>query len=221
MSSPSFLDEVRQMPYPNKLTYVADDDGAASFAYERLEIHQVAAATQVQRIQEALCAQAKQPLPEPRLAPSSLGMATLLALHRRSYAQAFAEMHFYFVCWTCIRHMLDVITAPPLFREARKALSRHRKYFDQYDGGRNSFEHFEQRLPGGKSEGRVREVVQGVGASPSKILYGYHDGKYTHSNQEWDVTRVSLTLLTTAIDETLTVVHRLVDEEVARRFPTT
>lgn len=39
-----------------------------------------------------------------------------------------------------------------------------------------------------------------------------------HSNQEWDVTHSSLTVLNNAIDETLSVLHKLVDDEVAKRF---
>lgn len=152
------------MPYSNKLFYVADDDHAASFAYERLHIHRAAATRQVVRIQQALAAQAALGLPEAKLQPVPLDMALQAEVHQRSYAPAFAEMHFYFVCWSCIRHMLEVITAPPHFLNARKTLSSHIRHFDSYDGARNSFEHFEQRLPGGKGEARVREVIQGAGA---------------------------------------------------------
>lgn len=114
--------------------------------------------------------------------------------------------------------MLDVITGPAHFVEAKKVLSRYSKHFDLYDGARNSFEHYEQRLPGKSGEHRVKEVSQNNGASPSKIYFGFHDGLYTHSNQEWDVTPASLVILNAAIDETLAVVHRLVDDEVERRF---
>jgi hypothetical protein len=219
MTAPIFQEQIACMPYSNKLGYVADDGHAASFAYERLHVHRAAAAKQVDRIEQALAAQAALGLLEPKLQPLPLDMALQAEVHQRSYAPAFAEMHFYFVCWSCIRHMTEVITAPPHFVNARKAFSGHTKHFDNYDGARNSFEHFEQRLPGGKGEGRVKEVVQGAGASPSKIFFGYSDGRYLHSNREWDVTRSSLAILNNAIDETLSVLHQLVDSEVAKRFP--
>jgi hypothetical protein len=219
MTERSFQEQMALMPYSNKLGYVADDDHAASFAYERLHIHRVSATKQVDRIQQALAAKTALRLPDAKLQPLPLDMALLAEVHQRSYASAFAEMHFYFVCWSCIRHMLEVITAPPHFLDARKALSSHIKHFDNYDGARNSFEHFEQRLPGGKGAGRVKEVVQGAGASPSKIFFGYSNGRYMHSNREWDVTPSSLVILNKAVDETLSVLHKLVDNEVAKRFP--
>jgi hypothetical protein len=219
MTQPTFQQQVVLMPYSNKLGYVADDDHAASFAYERLHIHRTAAAKQVDRIQQALAAQAALGLPEPRLQHLPLDMALQMDAHQRSYAPALAEMHFYFVSWSCIRHMLEVITAPPHFLSARKALSRHIKHFDHYDAARNSFEHFEQRLPGGKGEARARELVQGAGASPSKILFDYSNGRYLHSDREWDVTPANLAVLDDAIDDTLSVVYKLVDYEVAKRLP--
>jgi hypothetical protein len=113
--------------------------------------------------------------------------------------------------------MLQILVGQPEFIDAKKVFDGYRKEFEHYVAGRNSFEHFHDRLPGQSEEGRVK-AVQSESAGPRRIYAGLSSGKYTHSSLEWDITPRSLETLQKFVEDVLAVVHVTLDEGVLQRY---
>ena len=108
--------------------------------------------------------------------------------------------------------MLKLLVGQPEFLDAKKVFDSYRKEFEHYVAGRNSFEHFHNRLPGQAEAHRVKEIQPDPGAGPHRVFAGFSGGKYVHSNLEWDISPESLERLEGYISETLAVVHAKIDE---------
>jgi hypothetical protein len=93
----------------------------------------------------------------------------------------------------------------------------YRQEFEHYVAGRNSFEHFHDRLPGQREEHRVKEVRPDPRTGPHRIFAGFSAGKYVHSNLEWDISPASLGCLEKYVGEVISVVHKKIDEEFVRK----
>ena len=202
------------MTYSEKLQFIATNGAAASFAYDRLQLHLAAANKQMDRIGLAVKAshQAQPELPEEATQEQ---MQVFVRDARQRMRHVLTEVHFYFVCWSGCRNMLQILIGQPEFLEAKKVFDGYRKEFEHYVAGRNSFEHFHDRLPGQSEEGRVKSV-QSESAGPRRIYAGISSGKYAHSSLEWDITPSSLEHLQRCVKDVRTVIHLLLDE----KFPT-
>lgn len=204
------------MTHGEKLFFVVANGNAASFAYNRLELHRAAARMQMARIAEAIIA--SKPLhPEPKVGASQEEMHEYVRQGMLRMRPVLYEVHFYFVAWANCRNMLEILVGQPEFLEGKKVFDAHRQHFERYVAGRNSFEHFHDRLPGQRNDDRVREVRSDSNANPHRIYAGFSGGKYVHSDMSWDISPKSLELLDRAIDEVLAIVHRKVDEEFTRK----
>jgi hypothetical protein len=204
----------------DRLWHVASNPNAAGFAYDRLAVCRAAAEVQMRRVWEAAAA-SRSNQPEPKSADPQSEINAFLADAKARTAPLIYEAHYYFVAWANCGNMLRVLTGMPEFLEAKKVFDSYRKHFEHYTAARNSFEHYHDRLPGNSEEKKVREVVQGPGASPSRIYFGFNGGEYKHSDMSWDITPASLDLLRKAIDDTLVVLHRQIDELFKAKFPST
>ena len=217
MMSSTMSQPIESLSYPEKLFYVASNPNAAGFAYERLSVHRAAAAKQMARIWDAN-AESKSSIGDPGPGASQ---EEISAYHRKvkdGKIPLLYETNFYFVAWTDCRNMLEVLVGQPEFLEAKKVFDSHRKHFEHYTEARNSFEHFDDRLPGQRYEGRVKEVREDLAAGPRRILFGFKGGNYKHSDKLWDITPASLELLESAIEDVLGVLHRTIDEEIQSKF---
>ncbi len=204
------------MTHGEKLFFVVANGDAASFAYNRLDMHRGAARRQMARIADAI-AQSKPSAPEPQPRASQAEMRAHIRDGVVRMQVVLCEVHFYFVAWANCRNMLEILTGQPEFLEAKKVFDTHRKHFEHYVAGRNSFEHFHDRLPGQRNEDRVREVRDDPIAGPRRVFAGFSGGKYVHSDMSWDISPKSLELLDQSIDEVLAVVNRTIDEEFTRK----
>ncbi len=199
------------MTYSEKIQFCAANGSAASFAYDRLHLHLIAARLQMDRIGQAVRAARSVP-PESSAYTTQEQLRAYVRDGQQRMQAVLTEVHFYFVCWSGCRNMLQILVGQPEFIEAKKVFDGYRKEFEHYVAGRNSFEHFHDRLPGQSEEGRVK-AVQAESAGPRRIYAGLSSGKYTHSSLEWDITPNSRECLQKYVDEVLTVVHRIVDEK--------
>lgn len=204
------------LPYAEKLPHVASNPGAAAFAYNRLELHRQSAALQMKRIWEA-AARPKPTTDEASVASDLLAMMRYSEEARAWNASVLIEVHFYFVAWANCYRMLKLLTGDGAFLPAKKLFDSHRKEFEHYVHGRNSFEHFEDRLPGRKKEHTVKEVRAGS-ASPRRIYFGLQGQSYKHSDETWDISPQSLERLTSHIDEVLNPIHRITDSAIEQKF---
>jgi len=84
--------------YAEKLLYVVANWNAATFAYNRLEVHRAAARTQMARISEAM-ANSRPSIPEPEPG-ASLEVAQAYVRNGLAHmVPVLYEVHFYFVAW--------------------------------------------------------------------------------------------------------------------------
>ena len=199
------------MTYSEKIQFFAANGNAASFAYERLQLHLAAARMQMDRIVSAVNA-SRHAQQEPPSEATHEQVRIFVRNARQRMQLVLTEVHFYFVCWSGCRNMLQILVGQPEFLEAKKVFDGHRKEFEHYVAGRNSFEHFHDRLPGQSEEGRVK-AVQSDSAGPRRIYVGISSGKYVHSSLEWDITPSSLDTLQKCVEDVLAVVHLTVDEK--------
>jgi hypothetical protein len=205
------------MTHGEKLFFVVSNGNAASFAYNRLELHRLAARTQMTRLVEAI-ARSKFAKLEPGAGSTEEQMLAYVREGVQKMQSVLSEVHFYFVSWSGCRNMLQILVGQSEFLDAKKVFDGYRKEFDHYVAGRNSFEHFHDRLPGQPEEHRVKEVQPDQNAGAHKIYSGLSKGMYVHSNMSWDISPRSLELLEQFIAEVLAVVHAMIDENFARKF---
>lgn len=205
------------MSYGEKLFFVVKNGNAASFAYDRLHLHRSAAHSQMVRIEQAISASMSM-VPEPSAGATLEEMRAYVQQGRLRMHAVLTEVHFYFVSWSGCRNMLQILVGQPELLEAKKVFDRYRKEFEHYVAGRNSFEHYHDRLPGRKDEHRVKEVQSDPTAGPHRIYSGFLGGKYAHSDLEWDISPKSLERLDKYISDVLVVIHAQIDEEFNRKF---
>ncbi len=139
-------------------------------------MHRLAAQAQMTRINQAIAA-SKSTIPEPRAGATQLEMRNYKRDGARRIQQVIAEVHLYFVSWAGCRNMLKILVGQPEFLEAKKVFDSYRSEFEHYVAGRNSFEHFHDRLPGSGGCHRVRNFRPTLGQAlvmslPASLMIG-------------------------------------------------
>ena len=158
------------MTHGEKLFFVVANGNAASFAYDRLEVHREAAHAQMSRIEQAIRS-SKSAVPEPKPEASQFEMREYVRHGVARLRPVLYEVHFYFVTWGNCRNMLEILVGQPELLEAKKVFDGYRKEFDHYVAGRNSFEHYHDRLPGRPDQDRVRQIQPDPNAGPHRVLF--------------------------------------------------
>jgi hypothetical protein len=204
------------MTHGEKLSFVVANGNAASFAYERLQLHLEAARVQVSRIEEAIRRSKSGPA-EPSSRASQIEMRDYIRQGKARMRPVLSDVHFYFVAWGGCRNMLETLVGQPEMLAAKKVFDAYRKEFEHYVAGRNSFEHYHDRLPGRRDEDRVREIQPDPNAGAHRVYSGFREGKYVHSDMAWDISRNSLEMLERIVEEVLRVVHTTIDERFLRK----
>src|SRR5713101_7860984 len=106
--------------------------------------------------------------------------------------QAFIHAHLYFICWAAIGRMIEVVRRSSGLKAPHGVWKKHRKTLNSYAAARDHFEHYEERLPGGK---RSEKLV-----NPSD--YGnLHHGWFSLGGYRWDVSKESLKKLENIVEE--------------------
>ena len=216
MNEQETRDYWQSMTHAEKLFFVVANGNTASFAYGRLQMHRSAAQTQMTRIGQAIAASTST-IPEPGPGATQREMLDYMRDGTRRMQPVFTEIHFYFVSWTGCHNMLQILVGQPEFLNAKKVFDSYRKEFEHYVAGRNSFEHFHDRLPGQAEAHRVKEIQPDPRAGARRVFAGFSGGKYVHSSFEWDISPESLERLEQYIREVLFVVHAKIDEEFIRK----
>ena len=198
------------MTHGEKLFFVVANGNAASFAYERLQLHLEAARVQMSRIEDAIRRSQSGP-PEP------IEMRDYIRQGAVRMRPVLSDVHFYFVAWGGCRNMLETLVGQPEMLAAKRVFDGYRKEFEHYVAGRNSFEHYHDRLPGRRDEDRVREMQSDPNAGAHRVYSGFRDDKYVHSDMAWDISRNNLALLERIVEEVLRVVHTSIDEGFLRK----
>lgn len=199
------------MDYEEKILFVCNAGVLASFAYKGLLSKIDAARMQMERIWSQLSSLPKQPELSPTDPEFQIKAKEYKKIFQANYRPIFNDIHFYFIAWGGVRSMMRVLAKQPEFKEANIIFNSHRKTIEHYINARNTFEHFDERLPGGKNDKRVKEV-RAQGASPRKILRGISkDGYYLHSDKKWDIKPSSLKLLEEITQEFIESIHNKIN----------
>src|SRR6187549_2840164 len=90
------------MTHGEKLFFVVANGNAASFAYERLQLHLEAARVQMSRIEDAIRRSQSGP-PEP------IEMRDYIRQGAVRMRPVLSDVHFYFVAWGGCRNMLETL----------------------------------------------------------------------------------------------------------------
>lgn len=204
------------MTHGEKLFFVVANGNAASFAYERLQLHLEAARVQMSRIDEAIWRSQPGP-PDPSSGVSQIEMRDYIRQGVVRMRPVLSDVRFYFVAWGGCRNMLETLVGQPEMLAAKRVFDGYRKEFEHYVAGRNSFEHYHDRLPGRRDEDRVREIQPDPNAGAHRVYSGFCEGKYVHSDMAWDISCNSLALLERIVQEVLKVVHAIIDEGFLRK----
>lgn len=143
---------------------------ATSLAMRVVPQYVAAARTQIARIREGL-------EESRRLADANTGTVQWVPAHQ----QAFVDMHFYFLCWSRVASMIEVVTErsgfPIDLRPEDWRLLNH------YRDARHALEHLEDRLPGSKRR-RKMKVPSDLGNLAGDV--------YTFGGKEWDLGETGL-----------------------------
>lgn len=205
------------MDYEEKILFSCQNGTAAAFAYSQLLTDMKAASMQMERIWTYVKLMPKAPELTPNIPDFREKAKQQLKSEKEKYRSLFIDVHFYFVAWGNIKAMMTVLSRQPEFKKANMVFNSHRKIIEHYTNARNTFEHFDERLPGGKSSNRVKEV-RAEGAGSRRILRGVSkDGFYKHSDKQWDIKPSSLKKLTEIVDEFLTNIQESVDLLIERK----
>lgn len=210
------LNYFRNLDYAEKLWHVVANANATTFAYKRLEVHRESATVQMTRIWDAV-ARSHVGSGEPQQGATQEEIKAYFDASGKRMIPILYEVHFYFVAWTDCGHMLRAITGQPELLEAKKVFDSFKKPFEDYTEARNTFEHYDDRLPSQPQESRVKEIKD-LNAGPRRVYFGFSGTHYKHSDKAWDISPSSLELLNRAISDVIAVVHRTVDELIESKF---
>jgi len=149
----------------------------ASVAYDRILLYFQAARTQQRRIARLI--------KNYNLFPSDPARRTALS-------QIFTEIHFYFIAWKTIKEMFEVLSHSSGLSCITPLLSRHKQLLNHYGDGRDTLEHYRDRLPGGA---RVQNM------SAPWALGNLYGTDFSFGGLKWDVGPSSIEKLKIVVKE--------------------
>ena len=106
--------------------------------------------------------------------------------------QAFIQVHLYFICWAAIGRMIEVIRRCSGLEAPSRVWKKYRAELKRYAEARDHFEHYEERLPGGK----ISEKLINPGDYGS-----LRNGYFSLGGFKWDISPRSVRNLNLIIEE--------------------
>lgn len=160
----------------------------ASGAYSRYWLHKYQAVAQFNRMHSRISerAMASQYLEEPDLKQPD---AMRLYFHFGSHLNqaVMADVHLYFISLDNTMDMMKTMLSEEPLVPLKKACWPFVSSLEHYTHGRNTFEHFDERLPGGKRHENVAETKSSPEAGPRRCLGGLQGYTYTFGGKSWDL----------------------------------
>ncbi len=197
--------DIRTWPYEEKIFAVVKNGDSCAFAYKRLQLHLKAATIEMERIWAYVASMPYEPEPSPSDPDFQAIAYEWMDRQGELYVPLLTDIHFYFVEWANIQSMMEFLGRQAQFGEANKVYNSHRKTLDHYSEGRNSFEHYHDRLAGKKRRQKL--------AKPD-IGFSLQGGYYTAAGSKWDISPESLAKLILISDKFLHAIHRAVDDAI-------
>lgn len=205
------------MDYEDRIFLACKNGSAAAFAYSQLLTYMKAASIQMERIWTYAQLMPKASELTPNTPDFQEKAKQLIKSEKEKYRPLFIDIHFYFIACGNIKSMMAVLARQPEFKNANIVFNSKRKIIEDYINARNTFEHFDERLPGGNKSSRVKEI-QSSDAGPRRIIKGLSkEGYYLHSDKKWDIKPTSLKILIEIAGEFLDCIHLKIDEIEAEK----
>jgi hypothetical protein len=180
----------------------------ASFAYSRYWLHKYQVVVEFDRVQQCLHEKSLNGewLKEPDI---SQGDATRLWFHFGSIVnkRVLAEVHLYFISLDNVKDMLNVITSEKDLIFIKREIGELYKTLEHYTNGRNTFEHYADRIPGGKRHEDVKDVVDIESGNSRKILGGLRGEIYKFGDQEWSLSASNFQKIINDLNNFETILH--------------
>lgn len=116
---------------------------------------------------------------------------------RNMHGNLFNDVHFYLICWARIAKLGRFITDKTRFKRAGLVLRRYHAELRERVDCRDHLEHFEERLPGGAKQSKLRV--------PNDLLNMINEN-VTYGGRKLDVGPNSIRLLQTIVTEFRTAI---------------
>ena len=97
-----------------------------------------------------------------------------------------AEIHLFFISVDNTKDMMNVILSEDKLVHLKESLGKYIHSIEHYTHGRNTFEHFDDRIPGGAKHNKVKEIKKS-GAGPRRNMGGLRGNVYTFGDKEWEL----------------------------------
>ena len=160
----------------------------AAFAYSRYWLHKHQSVLQFGRVQSALHERSLSGewLKEPDLGQPD---ANRLWFHFGGFInkRVLAEVHLFFIAIDNVKDMMNALLSEDSLVYLKKHVGRVIYSLDHYTHGRNTFEHYDDRIPGGKKHKKVGETKSSPDAGSRKILGGLKGDVYTFGDKKWNL----------------------------------
>jgi len=180
----------------------------ASFAYGRYWLHKYQAVIEFDRVQQCLHEKSLygEWLKEPDITQED---AIRLWFHFGIIIneKLLAEVHLYFISLDNIKDMINVITSEKNLIFIKKDIGDINKILEHYSKGRNTFEHFDDRIPGGKRHKDAKDVVDIESGNTRKILGGLKGDIYKFEDQEWSLSASNFQEIINGLNKFETILH--------------
>lgn len=162
----------------------------ASFGWARYQMHKSQIATQYRRIFSAHLRRAS--IADGVDAPDTCNAdaARLYFSYGKRLAQAvLAEIHLYMVAVDNGKDMMVCVLSEKEMIPLKPQLQPFVTSLEHYTHGRNTFEHFDQRLPGGKYYSRMTETREAPDSGPKISFGGFSGTHYNFGDKSWDLSQ--------------------------------
>lgn len=190
-----------------------ESSSRASFAYGRYWLHKYQMTIQFERVQIALQERtlAGEWLKEPDMSQSD---ATRLWFHFGGFInkKILAETHLYFIAIDNVKDMVNIILSEQKFLHLKKEFGNLNKVFEHFTHGRNTFEHFDDRIPGGKNHEKVAETKSSPEAGSKRTLGGIVKNTYIFGDKEWPLSESQFQEIASGINAFEQSVHGILDK---------
>lgn len=111
-----------------------------------------------------------------------------------------AEIHLLFISLDNLKDMINVILSNDTLKHLKRDIGSFYKELEHYTHGRNTFEHFDEKLPGGKTHSKVKGIRENINCGERKILGGLKGNIYLFGDKEWELSNIKFQKIIDGMD---------------------
>ena len=172
-------------------------------------MHKYQAVAQFNRVHSRICERAmvSQYLKEPDVQQPD-AMRLYFHFGSRLNQAVMADVHLYFISVDNTMDMIKTMLSEKPLVPLKKACWPFVSSLEHYTHGRNTFEHFDERLPGGQKHAKVAATKSSPEAGPKRCLGGLKGHAYTFGDKSWDLSYTEFQRIIDGLNEFESRLHR-------------